>query len=386
MIYLDNAASTPLHPYVRDTMLECIDTFGNPSSIHSAGRAARKLVENARQDVAEFFNAEPEQIVFTSGGSEANMLAFMYANYMRDKDGIFATMIDHDSVAYLWKQQVTYGLENVKGARISRDFSGEIVLDVPEDALECGMASIMMRNNEVPIRWSNDAIEKLYKMHDSGCVLHCDAVQFAPHHKIDAKRAHSMFDFISISGHKMYAPKGIGALFVRNAPPEGKSSAFTVRGKQEHGLRAGTENVLGIVGLGAACRLFNQHRKELLEKELACAEAFINAFSARLGVEGELGYEVMRENGCCNGAIASYVTGVDAETLVLMCDARGVAISAGAACNSHESKPSKVLKAIGLSDDDARQTIRVSFSAAQEPEDCALGGKIVAECITDMRY
>lgn len=376
MIYLDNAATTPIHPYVWSEMkrfMQMSASLGNPSSIHSAGRAAKKILDDARLEVAGFFNASPSQIIFTSGGTESNRLAIAHAFNKSKSNSILTTEIEHDSADTISNMIFT----DIHTTRISKNEAGELVMSVKKPLVETGAVSVMLRNNEVPIVW-DDSVHIIEQMHEHGWITHADAVQFAPHEVIDVNGQHKMFDSMSISGHKMYAPKGIGALFVRN--PE-KNYLYDAS-KQEFGIRRGTENMLGIVGLAAACRLFKTRRNKLVQREKECAEAFENCFWARLR---ERGVDDVRENGLCNGALASYMTGEDAETLVLMCDARGVAISAGAACNSHESKPSRVLKAIGLTDAEARQTIRVSFSAMQEPVNCGIGGEIVADCIADLK-
>lgn len=377
MIYLDNASTTQISDVVFEAMEPYLkNNFGNPGSVHSLGRASQDAVHHARQQVADLIGAEIDNIIFTSGGSEANNLCIKgYAN--KYSNASFAVSnIEHESLlracddvksrgsfVYLIKPN-GYGYIDSKS-----------VLNAIE-IFNVNMVSVMMINNETGKYNDFDGIGLVCKAHN--VLFHTDAVQALGTSQIDVNSIGC--DFLSMSSHKIHGPKGIGALYVRDK----SKIAPLIRGGdyQEFGYRGGTENVAGIVGFGQACE---ETRKLIRTKDRYRCEPLSKLFMDTLrnelsliGLENKLhynSYDVLPSN-----IINARIDGIDAETLVLACSTKGLFISAGSACNSLNSEPSHVLKAIGLTDDEARNSFRVSFSRLNTDDDAVDGARIIAEC------
>lgn len=386
MIYLDNAASTQIDPQVLETMMPYLtEQYGNAGTLYSLGRQAREAVEKAREQVAKLVGAEPEQIIFTSSGTEGNNMVFsMMSKYMRqhDKNHIMVSSIEHDSVL-----KAAQNLEADHGFEVTRlpvDRTGHVTFDVLKRELKqnTGFVSVMYVNNEISVINSVKEIAKI--VHEAGALFHTDCVQALACRPFNVKKIDC--DFATISSHKIHGPKGVGAIYIKD------KTLFDpmIRGGigQEFGMRGGTENVAGIVGFGKACEmLYSSNRID----ESEYIEQLKSRFSKGLSEELETfsADDIVK----LNGGYSLYGTkvlnfradGVDAESLILMLDNAGVCVSAGSACNSREQVPSHVLKAIGLSDDDARSSFRVSFSKMNEPSEAENAGRIVAECIMTLR-
>lgn len=338
-VYLDHNATTPLRPEARRAVEAAFATTGNPSSAHRFGRAARRAVEDAREQLARLVGARPDAVVFTSGGTEANALALAGAGRRR----VLVSAIEHPSV-----------LAAAPGAtRIPVDGDGTVDLAAFENALaadpEPALVSIMLANNET------GAIQPVAKAAEIarrfGALVHCDAVQAAGKIAIDVRAlgAH----LVSLSGHKFGGPMGTGALIVDDAV---SLAALIGGGGQERGRRAGTENVPGIAGLGAAAEAawagldafarLADWRDALESRALAAAP------SARVVGRGA----ARLPNTSCLA-----LPGMAAETQVMALDLAGVAVGAGAACSSGKTKASPVLAAMGLDADTAGSAIRASL-------------------------
>lgn len=383
MIYLDNAATTRVDPLVFEAMTPFLtEEYGNPGSLHALGRRAKDAVAKARAQVAALINAEPEQIIFTSSGSEANAMALTCLSEhpaFHEENCVLTTAIEHDSVLRSINQ--IYAPDNIIEVPISRGVDGTLTYKAPEleDVQYVGLISVMLSNNEVPIdgrHFLHDMFEMLKERNNA--IIFADAVQALGHTKIDVKTTHKMYDLMSFSGHKLHAPKGVGAMFVRDKRM--LHPLVNGSGKQEFGLRAGTENVASIVGFGKACELEMENHKQFSERRLKCAVTFYNVLRCAAQEYGVL--KNISKNGYFASRVQSYtISGIDAQTLILMCDAREVCISAGSACNDNSSNPSHVLTGIGLTDDQARSTIRVSFSRMNTPEECVKAAKIIADSV-----
>ena len=367
MIYLDHAATTPLDPRVLDAMMPYLtDQYGNPGALHSCGRMAKKAVDRAREQVAAFFNCEPSQVVFTSGGSEGNNMVFFGTApwFLKNhRNCVLVSAVEHDSVRRAAKEMcIKHGFDR---RILTPDSDGEITLSNVKAAAEflknngenIGLLSVMLANNETGV--VNDIHDIARYAHEQDILIHTDAVQAAGCLSLDTKELFPV-DFMTVSSHKINGPKGVGALFVSN--PRLISPLIYGGADQEFGLRGGTENVAGIVGFGEAC--------ELTSKEYA--QHFLTLWKLRSSLESQLKRLALasgvslRINGDTNNALPKTLNvcfpGVDAEALLLLLDAHGIFVSAGSACRSHESEPSHVLKAMGLSDEDARCSIRISLS------------------------
>jgi cysteine desulfurase len=345
-VYLDHNATTPLRAQAADAMREAMGSFGNPSSVHRHGRLARKLVEDAREQVARLVGADPANVIFTGSGTEANALALRGAG----RDSVLVSAVEHVSV-----------LGAVDGARIIPvDADGVVRLDALDEMLASsdrpGLVSVMLANNETGVLQPIGEVAALARRHDT--LVHCDAVQAAG--KIALDVASLGVHLMSLSSHKLGGPAGVGALVVDPSVP---LSPLLRGGGQERGRRAGSENVLGIVGFGAAAA--------------AAAECGDSARLAALrdGLERRLeaicpsarlfGADAPRlPNTSCIG-----MPGVSGETQVIAFDLAAVSVSAGAACSSGKVSPSHVLKAMGVGENIAAAAVRVSMGGTTEPAD-----------------
>jgi cysteine desulfurase len=363
MIYLDNNATTRVAPEVFDAMrLHLTDEWGNPSSAHAPGRAARAAIEAARQEVKELIGADhPDEIVFTSGGSESNNWAiggFLEQNPA--KRHIITTTVEHEAVRNLCAHLSGIGCE-VTWLQVDRN--GELDLDDLRKALrrETGIVSVMMANNETGVLFPISEIGRIVREH-SDAVFHVDGVQAVGKVPIDLKTLG--VDFFSISGHKFHAPKGVGALYIRRGM---KLPPFVIGGGQEQGRRSGTEAVPNIVGLGRACKLagdFDGHGqirglRDRLEDQV------LGRFS-RAQLNGTRSRE-MRLPNTSNISFAGY----DGSDITKQLDSAGICVSTGSACHSGSSEASAVLRAMRIPSEIAVASIRFSvgrYNTAAEIE------------------
>lgn len=399
MIYLDNAATTPIHPAVLEAMMPYLkDDFGNAGTMYELGRRAADAMAKARKQVAELIGTTPEHIVFTSGGSEANNLAIHGLLPHLTKIGkthIITSMVEHDSVLKAVNSVCNPLGDNTKnnikhdfGASfLSVDRNGVISVDELESTIRpnTGLVSVMYVNNEsgvvMPVREISDICRK------QKILFHTDCVQALGFQDINVEQIGC--DLLSISAHKINAPKGVGALYVRD--PNLLSPIICGGAYQEHGLRGGTENVAGIVGFGEACNIIqNETVGERSDKLYCLRSVFVDALKESL-VKFSL-CETLHFNSPDGSKMLNIrFDRVDGQTLLLMLDAKGVCVSAGSACRSHETHPSHVLLAMGLSEDEAKDSIRISFdphmtyfgaeTAAVRMSECvaALNGIVVNE-------
>lgn len=391
MIYLDNSATTPIHPEVLKTMMPYLKGgYGNAGAVYRIGRESAKAIQKAREQVAQLFNASADQIVFTSGGSEGNNMVFSYGMRCmleeRGKKHVVISQIEHDSVY----EAATHMFKPSGKADIKDDFYTQFIhtksdgtVDVKHlEALldedeSIGLVSVMYVNNETGAVNPINHIGEICR--DRGILFHTDCVQAAGCHPIDANIIGC--DFATISGHKIYAPKGIGAIYIKDKTLA--RSLIYGGTNQEFGLRGGTENVASIVGLGKACDLicsdFGTQRVTVsLLKRLFYEN--MTSYLKELNLEDRI-----HVNGASVGDVGKTlnlrVEDIDSETLLLMLDAKGVCISAGSACHSHRSEPSRVLTAMGLSDDEARDSVRISFSSTNTPAEIEEAAAIFSSCI-----
>ncbi len=384
MIYLDNTATTPIHPEVLDAMLPYLkENYGNAGAIYGIGREAANAVAKAREQVADLINCTPEQIIFTSGGSEANSLVFegLKPYLLKNrKTHIITSTVEHDSVL----KAVEHLCKPADGGRkkwIKSKFYADYLSGCSYFARSVqkhinkhtGLVSIMYVNNETG--YASDVVDigEICRRH--GVLFHTDCVQALGSRNVDVQEIGC--DFLSISGHKINAPKGIGALYAKD------SSLLTpiIHGgdAQEFGYRGGTENVANIVGFGKACEILSKSFIGIRHKIFDLSMIFWRALSTKLKEKSIS--KIYHVNTFGSKIINIRFDGIDAETLILMLDSRGVCVSAGSACRSHESEPSRVLLAIGLTPEEARSSIRVSFSPYQTREEVAEAAKIIADSV-----
>lgn len=358
--YFDNAATTRVKKEVLEEMLPYFgEKYGNPSSLYSIGRASKKAIEEARKRVASLINCKPEEIYFTGCGSESDntiIKGIAYRNYKKGKH-IITSKIEHPAVLHTCQALEKQGYE-ITYLKVNKDGfinTEELRNSIRNDTI---LISIMFANNEIGTIQPVEMISKIAKMYN--IVFHTDAVQACGNVPIDVRRLG--IDALSLSGHKLYAPKGIGALYVKSNIEFEK---IMDGGHQEKNKRAGTENVAGIVGLGKACELANLHLKEHMQHLKGLRDYFILQVKQKI------------EDAVLNGSVENRLpgnvnfsfSGVDGEALLLNLDAKGICASAGSACTSGSSAPSHVLASIGLSDELARSSLRVTFGEDNTKED-----------------
>ena len=369
MIYLDNAATTQMDERVLDAMMPYLTTeYGNAGTLYKFGRAANEAVQKARAQVAALINAEPEQVIFTSGGSEANSLAFHgLKDYLKSvgKTHILVSAVEHDVEYIPVSSECRVSPAVIEGALRA----------------DTGLVSVMFANNETgainPIEDIGTICMK------RGILFHTDCVQAAGCYPIDVVKIGC--DFLSVSSHKIHGCKGIGALYAKD---KSKLTPIVYGGsEQEFGLRGGTENVAGIVGFGKACEISSKSLHEDTVWVSTFKQRFFMALNEALKDTGD--ESCVHVNGMSiltpGKTINLRMDGVDGETLLLMLDGKGVCVSAGSACRSHEAEPSHVLSAMGLSKDEARSSIRISFSKKNTADEAVRAAQILAGCISALR-
>ena len=386
MIYLDNAATTQTHPEVLEEMMPYLrEHYGNAGTLYSLGRISAGAVDKSRRRVASLINAEPEEVIFTSGGSEANSMVFNgVKDYLKTigKTHIVVSAIEHDSVLKAAENLIKDGFDITF---LNVDSTGIIDLQLLKEILssgDVGLVSVMHANNEIGTENPVCLIGKLCKEYDA--LFHTDCVQSLGSKIVNTKEMQC--DFLSVSSHKIHGPKGIGALYVNKNLSVLDQGLFEplIKGgiTQEFGLRGGTENVAGIVGFGKACEIIESDFGNFIASISFLRELFYSTTVNYLKKYGVLEYVSINGDRKRNtGKVLNLrFEDVDAETLVLLLDTKGICVSAGSACRSHESKPSHVLTGIGLSSDEARDSIRVSFSIFNTPEEVKYAAEVVAAC------
>lgn len=359
-VYFDHAATTPTHPAVAEAMVPYItEKYGNPSTIYTLGREVRVAVEEARAQVALSLGADPEEIIFTSGGTEADNHAIKGVAYaLRDKGNhIITTCIEHHAVLepchYLEKQgfRVTY---------LSVDGQGLVDPDEVRKAItkETILVSVMHANNEIGTIQPIQEISRIAR--EAGVYLHVDAVQTAGALDVDVNALG--VDLLAVSAHKLYGPKGIGCLYVRKGT---RLHSFIHGGAQERKRRAGTENVAGIIGFGKAMELSRLERKERGEHLLPLRDRLIKGILESIPDSYLNGHPTIRLPNNVN-VIFKYIEG---ESICLNLDFLGIAASTGSACSSESLEPSHVLLAIGISPEDAHGSVRFTLGRDNSEED-----------------
>jgi cysteine desulfurase len=356
IIYLDNAAGTRLYPEVIEVMTDVMTNhWGNASSNNSIGDDARILIENVRQQIADDINAEPEEIIFTSGACEANSLALN-----RDDRCIHTSTIEHSSIQDNPYTRSMYKVDNQGFVELDHIYIYEIV-------------SIAAANGEIGTIQDIQRLSK--KAHKKeGVIFHTDATQLFPERRIDVKELD--VDMISVSAQKFHGPRGAGFLYVKN----GTALYPIIHGSQENGFRGGTYNTAAIVGMGKALEITRSRnasnyveslRNKFLDQLLQIPDTHLNG--------APIGTHRLVNN------ISLTIDGVNASRLVTMCDLAGVIIAKGSACQSHVPKPSATLKAIGLSDEQALNTIRITLDEFNTEQEICYAADIITKLVERIR-
>lgn len=386
MIYLDNASTTPIRPAVLEAMMPYLkEDYGNAGSIYELGRRAANAVAKARKQVADLIGTTPEHIIFTSSGSEANNLAIHgVVPYLREigKTHIITSKVEHDSVLKAIQMIITNRSEDAfRASFLSVDKSGIISADELAETVEqdTGLVSIMYVNNETGAVMPIGEIAN--ECNKRGILLHTDCVQALGFQDINVEKIGC--DLLSISAHKINAPKGVGALYVRDI--DMLSPIISGGAGQEHGLRGGTENVAGIVGFGEACSLIQKEtvrqRCENIEKLIEIFEQTLKSNLCMFHLDDIFHINSPRKSKMLNIRFDR----IDGQTLLLLLDTKGVCLSSGSACRSHETKSSHVLRAAGLSEDEAKDSIRISFDPNMKLADVKTAAVRIAECVAVLK-
>ncbi|NLM59833.1 MAG: cysteine desulfurase NifS [Clostridium sp.] len=359
-IYLDHAATTPVKPQVLEAMLPYFsDKFGNASTIYSVGRESKKALEEAREKVATALGVMPREIFFTGSGTEADNWAIKGTAYANKDKGrhIITTSIEHHAVLHACQYLESDGF---KVTYLPVDENGLVSPQQVLDAItpETILISIMFANNEIGTIQPIGEIGKIAR--EKGIIFHTDAVQAVGNIPINANDLN--VDLLSLSGHKFYGPKGVGALYIRKGV---KIASFLHGGAQEKGRRASTENVPAIVGLGKAIELATQNIDEYNKKLIELRDRTINEVMEKIPFVRLNGDRYKRLPGNVNFSFEF----IEGESLLLMLDMKGIAASSGSACTSGSLDPSHVLLAIGLPHEIAHGSLRITFGEENTHED-----------------
>ncbi|MCD6410549.1 cysteine desulfurase [bacterium] len=381
-IYLDYAATTPTDPEVLKTMMPYFKKeFGNPSSLHRFGQIALVAIDEARRKVAKFLNCQEDEIVFTGSATEANNLAIFGVTKALKKKGIkphiITSKIEHHAVLHPFEESEKQGIEV---SFIAPNKEGIIKLESVKKAIKENtvFVSLMYANNEIgtiqPIEEIGQFLAKINKERKQRIYFHTDAVQAINY--LDCNIKELGVDLLTLSAHKIYGPKGVGALFIKKGTP---IKPIIYGGGHEFGLRSGTENVAGIVGLGKAIELGEKYkndierikklRDKIIEKVLKIPNTRLNG---------------LKEKRLPNNVNIS-ISGVEGESLMIALDQQGIAVSTGSACSSRELKPSHVLLAIGLSPKEAHGSLRITLGRFTTEEEVDYFLKVLPNVVKRLR-
>jgi len=375
-IYLDHAATTPLRREVLDAMLPYLtESFGNPSSAHTFGRAARAGLDEAHERVARRLNAQGREIVFTSGGTEANNLALKGSAWAGKARGhrIVSSSVEHHAVGHTLRYLEKFGFEIVE---LPVDRYGRVDPEQLEAALndKTILVSVMLANNEVGTLQPITEIAARVRAR-KGVLLHVDAIQAAPYVDLDVEALGA--DLISLSAHKFEGPKGVGALYIRHGT---HLLAQQQGGTQERHRRAGTENVAGAVGFAAAYELTCKERPETLARLKRQRDRIAVPLLAVPGVE-LTGHPKKR----LPGLLSVIARDTDGASVAMSLDLEGVACSVGSACTTGSTEVSHVLTAMGYPEEEARGALRLSLGRTTTDEDVAVAAEVVPRVVASMR-
>ena len=375
-VYADNAATTSVSKTALDAMMPYLTTlYGNPSSLYSFAQKAKEALEEARQTVADIIGAQPKEIYFTSGGSEADNQAIVsMAKFgaLKGKKHLISTKFEHHAVLHTLKQLEKQGFE-VTLLDVHED--GVVRLEDVEAAIreDTALVTIMFANNEIGTVQPIKEIGELCR--SKGIPFHTDAVQAAGHMPINVKEMN--IDLLSMSGHKFHAPKGVGVLYAKRGMP-----LFNIieGGAQERGKRAGTENIPGIVALAAALKESVDNMEANTAKIIPMRDKLFAELSKipHSKINGSLEHHVP-------GTVNMCFEGIEGESLLLMLDAKGICASSGSACTSGSLDPSHVLLSIGLPHEVAHGSLRLSIGEYNTMEEIDYIIKVVPEVVAYLR-
>jgi len=375
LIYLDNAASTAVHPEVVKEMMPYFDSqYGNPSSIHQFGRKAKNAIQKARKQVAALVGAEPDEIIFTSGGTESNNTILMGIPAFRpEQNHVITSSIEHEAILQPCKQYEKIGY---KITYLPVDEHGIVDPDEITNSInqQTILVSIMFANNEVGTIQPIKEISEICKKYQ--VPFHTDAVQAAGKVPINVKELG--VDALSISSHKINGPKGVGALFIKKGI---KPNPMILGGGQENGLRSGTENVASIVGFGKACEI----AKERLVENSSHFKKLHSSMLERITKEiSHVKLNGHTEKRIFNNLHLTFL-GVNGEDLIIKLDEHNIAASTGSACSVHTQKASHVLKAMGFNHEQITGSLRISFGYMNTLDEVKQAVEVLKKVVAELR-
>jgi cysteine desulfurase len=380
MVYLDYAATTPAYPDVIAAMRPFLsETFGNPSGAHSAARAAKTALEDAREHIAQALGAEPSEIVLTGGGTEADNLAVTGRGRAAREaglgDGVVTTAFEHKGVLAPGDRLARDGF---RVTRVPVGGDGIVDLDALAEALDdrTVIVSVMLVNNEVGTIQPLEAVVDLVRARAPRAAVHTDAVQAVPW--LDVAEATAAADLVSVSAHKFGGPKGVGALVRRGDVP---LEPVIEGGGQEWGLRSGTADVAGAVGMATALRVTGERRSAELVRIRALRDRLADGLAERVPGCFFNGDRSRKVAGNCHIGFP----GVEAEALLVLLDQQGVLAAAGSSCTSGATEPSHVLAAMGLGRGDALASIRLSLGYASTDADIDAALDVIPGAVAQLR-
>ena len=375
-IYMDYAATTPVDPRVLEAMIPYLrEEFGNPSSIHSYGQESLEGVDGARQSVADLLGADPSEIVFTGSGTEADNMAIQGVCRALQNRGnhIITTSIEHHAVLRCCEFMASQGFE-VTTVSVNKDGivdPSDIGKSIKKGTI---LISVMHANNEIGTIQPISEIGKIAR--ERGVLFHTDAVQSYGHIPIDVDAM--SIDLLSLSAHKLYGPKGVGALYIREGTP---IVSLIYGGEQEQGRRSSTHNVPGIVGLGEASRIAGQEMKQELKNITVLRDRFFRLIKENIPDVRLNGHPTTRLPNNLNLSIEH----VEGEALLMNLDLEGIAVSSGSACSAGSGKPSHVLMALGLSETLARGSLRLTLGRYTTGEEIEQAAAVLARIVQKLR-
>jgi cysteine desulfurase len=383
MIYLDNNATTPLHPKVKAKIIEVLDQYVNPSSAYELGRNTHYLVEEARKNAADFLHCFPEELIFTASGSETNNTILKSALERCCRMGcsddnkelhIISSRIEHPSVLNTLKCLEN---QNVKVTYLPVDEYGIIDPDDVKKAINKNtiLISIMYANNEIGTIQPIEEISKIAREHH--IEFHTDAVQAIG--KVDIDLSKSNIDYMSISGHKIYAPKGVGILYKRKGIKQ--LCPLITGGHQERSMRAGTENTIGIIALGEAFKQMKLEMNEEVKRIKILRDKLENGIFEKIPEVRLNGHKTKRLPGTLNVSFKN----IEGESILLRLDMHGIAISTGSACSTGSLEPSHVIMALGTPQEVAHGSIRFSLGRENTEEEIDFTVERVKEVVEFLR-
>ncbi len=372
-VYLDHAATTPVDKEVLEAMLPFFDEkFGNASSLHAYGREAREALEKSKEEVAKLINADADEIIFTGSGTESDNLAIKGIAFKHGRGHIITSKIEHPAVLETCKYLEKKGFDVTF---LPVDEYGLVKPEDVENAIrdDTILISIMHANNEIGTIEPIEEIGEIARKH--GILFHTDAVQSAGKIEIDVKKIN--VDLLSMSSHKIYGPKGVGALYVRRGV---KLEPVLHGGGHEKGMRSSTENVAGIVGFAKACEICRRRMHEDADKITRLRDKIIKEV-----LKIEESYLTGHPTRRLPNNASFYFKGIEGESLVLMLDAKGIATSTGSACSSKKLQASHVLLAIGIRPEDAHGSLRVTLGRENTEEEIDYFLEVLPEVVEELR-